>query len=260
MDISNVFSRYIAQLSERLGHADRHAGLSGYCTALMLQLSRKSVEPMAARIDPLHASSRHQALHHFVAKSEWSDAALMAGVREWVQPLLATHSGCYWIVDDTGFPKKGRHSVGVARQYCGQLGKQENCQVAVSLSLASLQGSLPIAYQLYLPKAWLRMQSGARRRECHRILRSPPSPRWPWHRCAKPLLRACPRVWCWPTLLMAMKRIFEMGSRNWACGTRWAFAHSPRCGRQGLRRCRLKLGQVVAFDPPSCVVRAAMSR
>ena len=154
MDTVKEFNRYMAHLSERLGHADRHAGLSGYCTGLMLPLSRKSVEPMAAGVDPLHASARHQALHHFVAKSEWSDSAIMAGVRDWVVPVLGLDSGCFWIIDDTGFPKKGKHSVGVARQYCGQLGKQDNCQVAVSLSLASVQGSIPIAYQLYLPKDW----------------------------------------------------------------------------------------------------------
>lgn len=154
MDISKEFNRYMAQLAQALGHADRHAGLSGYCTGLMLPLSRKSVEPMAARVDPLHASARHQALHHFVAKSEWSDTAVMAGVLQWVMPTLELDSGCYWIVDDTGFPKKGKHSVGVARQYCAQLGKQDNCQVAVSLSLASAEGSIPIAYQLYLPKDW----------------------------------------------------------------------------------------------------------
>jgi SRSO17 transposase len=154
MDISQEFNCYVAHLSQGLGHADRHAGLSGYCTGLMLPLSRKSVEPMAARVDPLHASARHQALHHFVAKSEWSDTAVMTRVRDWVMPWLGLDSGCYWIIDDTGFPKKGKHSVGVARQYCGQLGKQDNCQVAVSLSLASAQGSIPIAYQLYLPKDW----------------------------------------------------------------------------------------------------------
>jgi SRSO17 transposase len=154
MNAAKEFKQYIAHLSGGLGHADRHAGLSGYCTGLMLPLSRKSVEPMAARVDPLHASARHQALHHFVAKSEWSDTAVMARVRDWVIPSLGLDSGCYWIIDDTGFPKKGKHSVGVARQYCGQLGKQDNCQVAVSLSLASVQGSLPVAYQLYLPKDW----------------------------------------------------------------------------------------------------------
>ena len=154
MKAAKEFNQYTAHLSEGLGHADRHAGLSGYCTGLMLPLSRKSVEPMAARVDPLHASARHQALHHFVAKSEWSDTAVMARVRDWVMPSMGLDSGCYWIIDDTGFPKKGKHSVGVARQYCGQLGKQDNCQVAVSLSLASAQGSIPIAYQLYLPKDW----------------------------------------------------------------------------------------------------------
>lgn len=162
MNAAQEFNRYIEHLSEGLGHADRHAGLSGYCTGLMLPLSRKSVEPMAARVDPLHASARHQALHHFVAKSEWSDASVMARVRDWVIPALGLDGGRYWIIDDTGFPKKGKHSVGVARQYCGQLGKQENCQVAVSLSLASVRGSLPIAYQLYLPKDWA---SDAARRE-----------------------------------------------------------------------------------------------
>jgi SRSO17 transposase len=154
MSVVQEFNRYIEHLSKGLGHADRHAGLSGYCTGLMLPLARKSVEPMAARIDPLHASARHQALHHFVAKSEWSDTAVMTAIRDWVMPVLGLGGGCYWIIDDTGFPKKGAHSVGVARQYCGQLGKQDNCQVAVSLSLASEAGSVPIAYRLYLPKDW----------------------------------------------------------------------------------------------------------
>lgn len=154
MEAFKEFERYIAHLSEGLGHADRHAGLKGYCTGLMLPLARKSVEPMAASLEPQRVSARHQALHHFVAKSEWSDAALLERVRDWVAPSLGLQDGCYWIVDDTGFPKKGRHSVGVARQYCGQLGKQDNCQVAVSLSLASTQGSVPVAYQLYLPQDW----------------------------------------------------------------------------------------------------------
>jgi SRSO17 transposase len=156
--VVEAFEKYLEHLSQGLGHADRHAGLRGYCTGLVMPLARKSVEPMAAYLDPLHASAKHQALHHFVAKADWSDILLMQRVREWVLPALAEHAtaeaGYYWIIDDTGFPKKGRHSVGVARQYCGQLGKQDNCQVAVSLSLATQRGSLPIAYQLYLPKDW----------------------------------------------------------------------------------------------------------
>ena len=80
---------------------------------------------------------------------------MLAKVREMVLPAMERHGAIEaWIIDDTGFPKKGRHSVGVARQYCGQLGKQDNCQVAVSLSIANHEASLPVAYGLYLPKDW----------------------------------------------------------------------------------------------------------
>ena len=154
MNAAERFDHYLEHLSEGLGHADRHAGLRGYCTGLMLPLSRKSVEPMAARVDPMHASARHQALHHFVAKAEWAHDEMLRRVCQWVIPKMDFTEGGWWIIDDTGFPKKGRHSVGVARQYCGMLGKQDNCQVAVSISLASNQGSLPVAWQLYLPEDW----------------------------------------------------------------------------------------------------------
>lgn len=154
MGILAEFDHYIGYLCEALEHRDRNVGLQDYCRGLMLPIQRKSVEPLAAHTDPLHVAAKHQSLHHFVAKAGWSDSAVMARVRDWVLPHLGLDSGCYWIIDDTGFPKKGTHSVGVARQYCGQLGKQDNCQVAVSLSLASVQGSVPIAYQLYLPKDW----------------------------------------------------------------------------------------------------------
>ena len=154
MDIAKEFDRYMAYLMQGLGHADRHAGLTGYCTGLMLPLSRKSVEPMAARVDPLHASARHQSLHHFVAKAQWSDPELLRRVAQWVVPAMDFSAGGWWIIDDTGFPKKGKHSVGVTRQYCGVLGKQDNCQVAVSVSLACSEASLPVAWQLYLPHVW----------------------------------------------------------------------------------------------------------
>ena len=154
MVASERFDRYMSHLSDGLGHVDRHAGLKGYCTGLMLPLARKSVEPMAARVDPLHASARHQSLHHFVAKAEWSDREMLRRVCQWVVPQMDFRSGGWWIIDDTGFPKKGKHSVGVARQYCGMLGKQDNCQVAVSVSLACDQGSIPVAWQLYLPEEW----------------------------------------------------------------------------------------------------------
>ncbi len=154
MDDLHEFERYMAHLSEGLGHADRHAGLRGYCTGLMSPLARKSVEPMAAQVDPLHARSRHQSLHHFVADANWSDEQMVLRVCQWVVPKMDFSDGGWWIIDDTGFPKQGRHSVGVARQYCGVLGKQDNCQVAVSVSLACEAASVPVAWQLYLPREW----------------------------------------------------------------------------------------------------------
>jgi len=148
------FDAYLEHLGEALGHSDRESGLRGYCQGLMLPIQRKSVEPLAAHLEPEHVSARHQSLHHFAAKSEWSDTALLEHVRHWVLPHMNPAGGLYWIIDDTGFPKKGKHSVGVARQYCGQLGKQDNCQVAVSLSVATEDASLPVSYRLYLAREW----------------------------------------------------------------------------------------------------------
>src|SRR3982751_1414734 len=146
---------YLSRLAEGVGHADRKERMGGYSTGLLLRGERKSVEPMAARLDPARVPSLHQALHHSVATAPWSDAAVLAAAREQVLPALARHGPvAAWIIDDTAFPKKGRHSVGVARQYCGQPGKQENCQVAVTLSVANEQASLPVAFELYLPEDW----------------------------------------------------------------------------------------------------------
>jgi SRSO17 transposase len=110
---------------------------------------------MAARVEPGRVQAAHQSLHHFVAKADWSDEAVLALVRAEVLPAIERQGPIRaWIVDDTGFPKKGTHSVGVARQYCGQLGKQDNCQIAVSLSVANDHASLPVAWRLYLPEGW----------------------------------------------------------------------------------------------------------
>ena len=110
---------------------------------------------MAARLDSESVQPMRQSLHHLVAKAPWSDEAVLDQVREQVLPAMQKHGPIVaWIVDDTGFPKKGRHSVGVTRQYCGQVGKQENCRIAVSLSVATWSSSLPIGYRLYLPKEW----------------------------------------------------------------------------------------------------------
>jgi SRSO17 transposase len=149
------FEGYVADLAEALCHKDRHDPFRRYCAGLLLPGDRKSVEPMAARLSPGSVSAEHQSLLHFVGQSPWSAQALLSAVRSAVLPALTGQAPVEaWIVDDTGFPKKGKHSVGVARQYCGQLGKQDNCQVAVSLSVASVAASLPVAWRLYLPEAW----------------------------------------------------------------------------------------------------------
>ena len=154
-DVELRFERYADVMVKALGHADRATPARWYLRGLMLPGQRKSVEPMAARVHPQDVRSAHQSMHHLVADSEWSDTALLAQVAQAVVPVL-TRGGtpCYWIIDDTGTRKYGKHSVGVARQYCGQLGKVDNCQVAVSLSLATLEGSVPLSYRLYLPEEW----------------------------------------------------------------------------------------------------------
>jgi SRSO17 transposase len=142
-------------LANAAGHEDRHAPLKNYCKALLLPGERKSIEPMAARLDAENVQPMRQSLHHLVAKAPWSDETLLDEVRKQVLPAMRKQGPVVaWIVDDTGFPKKGKHSVGVTRQYCGQVGKQENCRVAVSLSVATWSSSLPIAYRMYLPKEW----------------------------------------------------------------------------------------------------------
>jgi SRSO17 transposase len=142
-------------LVQAAGHADRSEPLRSYCKGLLLPGERKSVEPMAARLAPDRVRRLHQSLHHLVADAPWSDEALLAEVRERALRAMQKQDPVVaWIVDDTGFPKKGKHSVGVTRQYCGQLGKQDNCRVAVSLSLGTWNASLPIAYRLYLPEEW----------------------------------------------------------------------------------------------------------
>jgi SRSO17 transposase len=149
------FAAYIDELAAVLGDPRRRGPMSSYCTGLLMPADRKSVEPMAALTAPERTAAQHQSLLHFVGIGDWSDDAVMGKVRDHVVPRIEMHGAISaWIVDDTGFPKKGKHSVGVARQYCGQLGKQDNCQVAVSLSIANDDASLPVAYRLYLPESW----------------------------------------------------------------------------------------------------------
>lgn len=159
------FDGYLDLLAKAIGHADRREPLRAYLAGLLLPGDRKSVEPMAARVDPRHVSSRHQSMHHLVASAPWSDQEVLARARDYALMAMERHAPVSaWIVDDTGIPKKGRASVGVTRQYCGILGKADNCQVAVTVSLANRTMSVPAAYRLYLPEDWA--ADDERRRRC----------------------------------------------------------------------------------------------
>jgi SRSO17 transposase len=149
------FMAYLDGLVSVIGHADREKPLGDYCRGLLLPCERKSVEPMAAVTAPARVAAQHQSLLHFVGEAPWSDEKVLAKVRELVMPAIERHGPIEaWIIDDTGFGKKGRHSVGVAHQYCGELGQSGNCQVTVTLSIANHHASLPVGYRLYLPKEW----------------------------------------------------------------------------------------------------------
>src|SRR6516225_2764051 len=154
-EIESRFERYVDGLVSVIGHADRAGPLHDYLLGLIMPGERKSVEPMAAITAPERTAAQHQSLLHFIGEGGWSDEKVLAKVRGLVLPELKRHGPIEaWGIDDTSFPKKGQHSVGVARQYCGELGKQDNCQVAVTLSIANHVASLPVAYRLYLPKEW----------------------------------------------------------------------------------------------------------
>src|SRR4051795_823775 len=114
----------------------RMQGGEGKCpqTRLWAQTSDGDTERGA----PARVSAKHQSLLHFVANAPWSDERVLSRIQERALPIIEGSGAIEaWIIDDTGFPKKGRHSVGVTRQYCGQLGKRDNCQVAVSPGLAN---------------------------------------------------------------------------------------------------------------------------
>ncbi len=152
---SKRFDDYLERLGVAVGHADRREPLRAYLTGLLLPGERKSVEPMAARVDPRHAQARHQSMHHFVSTAPWDESAVLDVARDYALSQLERHAPVgAWVIDDTAFQKKGTHSVGVTRQYCGVLGKAENCQAVVTLSLVNATMSVPAAYDLYLPETW----------------------------------------------------------------------------------------------------------
>src|SRR5215204_5898200 len=231
------FAAYLEAIVAVLGHASRAAAAQAYCTGLLLPGERKSIEPMAARMEPGRVQAKHQSLHHVVAKAEWDDAALLRAVREQVLPAIERHGPVrYWIVDDTSFPKKGKHSVGVARQHCGQLGKQDNCQVAVSLSVANDQASLPVAWRLYLPEAWAEDPS---------------------RRAKAGVPEAIGFQTKTATAMRPISGSAWMRSVSAAC---WASGAPPRSGPPARRRCRPRLGPAGVGRPRGCGATRSIAR
>jgi len=216
-DTGSRFVAFVDGLVSVIGHADRAGPLRDYCTGLVMPCERKSVEPMAAVTAPANVGAQHQSLLHFVGEAPWSDERV--STRDGAAGNRAPWADRWWIIDDTGFPKQGRHSVGVARQYCGQLGKRDNCQVAVSLSIANHHASLPVAYQLYLPKDWARIAPVGARRVCPRRSASKPSHRSRLSSCVGRARLPCRAAWhCW-TPATAPTPICVRTSRRWGCGT-----------------------------------------
>src|SRR5271154_16449 len=180
-DSETRFAEYVAGLGSVIGHAERTRPLRDYCTGLMLPGERKSVEPMAARTAPARASAQHQSLLHFIGNASWSDEDVLAKVREMVSPAIEKSGPIEaWIIDDTSFPKQGKHSVGVHHQYCGQLGKQANCQVAVSLWLPIMPPAFRWPIGCTCRKPGRRIVPGGRRQACRSRSSSRPnrSSRW----------------------------------------------------------------------------------
>jgi SRSO17 transposase len=154
LKLDKELSEFLNEMLEGQGRPERRSALGHYITGLLLDGERKSIQPMAARLtkDPAEADAMRQRLQDCVSASRWSEDELL---RRFAIKLGRELPGLEVIVvDDTGFAKKGTHSVGVARQYSGTLGRTDNCQVATSVHLAGDLGSVMVGSRLYLPKVW----------------------------------------------------------------------------------------------------------
>jgi SRSO17 transposase len=149
--------QYLDGIGEILGNSHRRASFAAYAMGLLSESERKSIEPIAARAsaDAAHADAGHQRLHHFIANTPWNDHEVrLEAARYAIKALEEREPVVAWVIDDTGFLKQGKHSVGVQRQYTGSAGKTANCQVGVSLSITTRTQHLPIDFALFLPESW----------------------------------------------------------------------------------------------------------
>jgi SRSO17 transposase len=142
------FKAFMVPLVAPLGRSERRTAATSYVQGLLMPGQRKSIEPMAARL-----GLESQGLQQFLADSPWDENDLWRVIRRQVLPHLQPMEA--WIVDETGWLKQGQHSVGVARQYCGALGKKANCQVSVELVVSDGEMAAPVGGRLYLPQSWI---------------------------------------------------------------------------------------------------------
>lgn len=161
--------QYLDQIGEVLGNDGRRTSFALYACGLLGEANRKSMERIATQHvpDPMLADAAHQRVQHFITDSRWDDRAVrLAAARYALAEMTCIASVWAWVIDDTGFLKKGQHSVGVQRQYTGSAGKIANCQIGVSLTIATPQDHVPVDFELYLPDSWA---NDARRRAEARI-------------------------------------------------------------------------------------------
>ena len=152
--LDRELTTFVEMLTTGLGRSERRTAMGQYIIGLLLDGERKSIEPIAARLvdDAVQIEAMRQRLQQCVVVSAWDEATVFARLALLLDRELPEVTA--FVVDDTGFPKKGRHSVGVARQYSGTLGRTDNCQIATSLHLAGERGSGCIGMRLYLPESW----------------------------------------------------------------------------------------------------------
>jgi len=255
------FRAYAADLASVLGHADRVRPFGDYCVGLLSAEGRKSVEPLAAVTAPERTAAQHQSLLHLVAQAPWSDQAVLTRVRERVLPSITRDGPIQaWIIDDTGFPKKGSHSVGVTRQYCGQLGKQDNCQVAVSLSVSTHQGSLPIAYRLYLPKEWADDPLRRAAAGVPEDVRFQTKPEIALQQMRQALAAGVPLGVALADPAYGNDSNFELESRNLGCLTRSVSCPARQSGGPARHHCRQRLVRAAAGPPSGCAATTRIDR
>ena len=194
--LDRELTTFVDGLTAGLGRSERRTAMGQYITGLLLDGERKSIEPIAARLveDETQIEAMRQRLQQCVVVSAWDEATVFARLAQMLDRELPEVTAL--VIDDTGFPKKGRHSVGVARQYSGTLGRTDNCQIATSLHLGE-RGSACIGMRLYLPESWT---TDRRRCQAAGVPDTVPfAPKWQhgssswtprWQ-------RACADTWCW---------------------------------------------------------------